>query len=76
MPGEASVTSELSDEDWLSSGSLSNRPRSTSVCVVDTVSSRSPAASTFTVVDAVPSCRLAFTSRGTGVLTATSCTLA
>ena len=31
MPGEARVTRELRDEDWLSSGSLLKRPRSTSV---------------------------------------------
>ena len=32
--GVASVISELTEEDWLSSGSSSNKPRSTSVCSV------------------------------------------
>ena len=50
IPGDDSVTSELTDDDRLSSGILSNKPRSTSVWKVEVFSSRSPpAASTVTV---------------------------
>ena len=45
-PGDASVTNELRDEDALSSGSLLNRSRSTSVCIMESPSSRSPRRST------------------------------
>jgi hypothetical protein len=41
MPGEASVTRELSVDDSLSSGIFSNRSRSTSVCPTGSVSIRS-----------------------------------
>ena len=37
------MISELTEEDWLSSGSSSNRPRSTSVCSVGVTSTRSAA---------------------------------
>jgi len=49
-PEEASVTSELTEEDWLSRGSLSKSPRSTSVWADGSVSSRSAPLSTVTVV--------------------------
>ena len=42
-PGVVAVTSELSDDDWLSSGTLVNRSRSTSVWKVGSFSTRSPA---------------------------------
>ncbi len=71
-PGDASVTSELSDEDWLSSGSLSNNCRSTSVWVVGSVSTRSAPASTVTDVFACPMTRLNFSSVGTADRTSTS----
>ena len=41
-PGVVSVTSELSVEDWLSSGTLMNRSRSTSIWKVGSSSIRSP----------------------------------
>ena len=40
-PGDVSVTSELTDEDWLSSGSSVNSSRSTSVWNVGSFSNRS-----------------------------------
>ena len=42
-PGVVAVTSELSDDDWLSIGTLMNMSRSTSVWKVGSVSTRSPA---------------------------------
>ena len=48
-PGLVSVTSELREEDWLSSGTVMNMSRSTSVWKVGSFSMRSPPASTFTV---------------------------
>ena len=59
------VTRELSDEDWLSRGSLSNMSRSISVCVVDVVSIKSSPASTVSVCVSVPMARLIFNSKGT-----------
>src|SRR5580692_10545942 len=50
-PGDASVTSELNEEDWLSSGTLLNKSRSTSVCPVGSFSTKSEPASTVTEVD-------------------------
>jgi hypothetical protein len=47
-----SVTSELRPEDSLSSGTLMNNSRSTSVWKVESVSTRSPDASTVTVCEA------------------------
>ena len=73
MPGDANVTSELSDEDWLSSGSLSNIARSTSVWAVESVSIRSPASCTVTLETAVPIFRLTLTGTGIGERTSTSC---
>ena len=74
MPGEASVTSELSDEDWLSSGRSLNSLRSISVCAVESFSIRSFPPSTVTVVVVPASCRLIFSASGTADLTSTSCT--
>jgi hypothetical protein len=65
-PGDASVTSELSVEDWLSSGILSKSCRSTSVCVVGSVSTKSAAASTVTAVLVAPSASMNFSSTGSG----------
>ena len=55
--GRRRVTSELSEEDWLSSGNFWNSSRSTSVWKVGSFSTRSAAASTVTVVVAPPTCK-------------------
>ena len=75
-PGLASVTSELTEDDALSSGILSNRPRSTSVWNVESSSIRSaapPCTSTVWVVLSMASEMGRFT--GTVERTVTSCTL-
>ena len=59
--GVVSVTRELSVEDWLSSGTLMNRSRSTSVWKVGSSSIRSPADSTVTVWLPPAICRIRLT---------------
>src|SRR6185437_9964230 len=71
-PGDASVTSELTDEDGLSKGSLSNNVRSMSVCAVESVSSRSAAASTVTVVAVPATQKVSLRLTGTEDRTSTS----
>src|SRR5580658_2973149 len=72
-PGEAKVTSELSDEDGLSRGTLSNKARSTSVCVVGSFSTKSPPfASTVTVVAVPLTFKLTSAFAGTADRTSTS----
>ena len=74
MPGVASVTSELTDDDALSSGNLSNNPRSTSVCDTDVFSIRfSLVLCTSTVVNADPSVSPIFRFTGTADRSSTSC---
>src|SRR5208283_5504241 len=53
IPGVERVTSELSDDDALSKGSLSNNSLSMSEWKVGSFSTRSPAASTVTVSELV-----------------------
>ncbi len=55
-PGVVAVTRELSEDDWLSIGTLMNMSRSTSVWNVGSVSTRSPEASTVTVEFAAATC--------------------
>src|ERR1700684_2064203 len=64
-PGDVCVTSALTDDDALSSGTSLSGARSTSVCDVEPVSSRSPAASTTTVLLLPASWRLIFRLIGT-----------
>ena len=71
-PGDARVTSELRVDEALSSGILSNRPRSTSVCAVGSFSSRSEATSTVTEVDAAPTFMWTLGVTGKTELTSTS----
>src|ERR1700722_1136686 len=71
-PGEVSVTRELRDEDWLSSGTLWKRPRSTSVWNVESSSTRSPPPSTVTVLEAAPTLRIVLKLTGTVERTSTS----
>ncbi len=54
-PGEASVTSELNDDDWLSSGIFAKASRSIAVCRLVSLRIRS-SASTLTTVDSPPTC--------------------
>src|SRR3984885_14906408 len=70
-PGEERVTSELSADDWLSSGSLSKEPRSMSVWKLESDSSRSVAV-TLTTVDDSPTVRVGLTATGTVDRTSTS----
>ena len=73
-PGEASVTSELTDDDWLSRGNFSNSERSMSVCGVDSVSISSPPCSvTFTDSLAAATCNATATFTVTCERTSTSC---
>jgi hypothetical protein len=60
-PGVVAVTSELSEEDSLSSGTLIKSSRSTSVWKVGSFSTRSPWASTVTVESALAICMTTFT---------------
>src|ERR1700758_4940404 len=71
-PGDANVTSELRDDDALSNGNLSNKPRSTSVCAVGSFSIRSEAPSTVTEVDAAPTFMWILGVTGNTELTSTS----
>src|ERR1700739_1520903 len=59
-PGVVSVTRELSEEDSLSSGTLMNMSRSTSVWNVGSVSPKSPEDSTVTVELAAATRRTTF----------------
>jgi len=63
-PGDARVTSELTEEDALSSGSLSIKPRSIFVCMVESFSTRSSTPVTTTVFVAAPSARAMFAVTG------------
>ncbi len=71
-PGEDRVTSELSEEDWLSSGSLLNASRSRSVWNVESFSSRSPLVFTSTVVEDPSTAKVVFSETGTVDRTSTS----
>ena len=73
IPGVESVTEELTEDDALSSGSLSNAPLSTSVWAVESFSTRSPPASTVTVVVNPATCSLIATLIGTAERGSTSC---
>src|SRR5580692_10161078 len=70
-PGDESVTSELSDDDWLSRGSLLNELRSRSVWKVESFSNRSLAV-TLTTVEVSPTVRVLFTVIGTNDRTSMS----
>ena len=70
-PGEERVTSELTEEEELSSGSFSIMFRSRSVCREESFSTRSPPV-TVTVVEAPPTCRLMTGVTGTDERTETS----
>src|SRR5882757_11032706 len=70
-PGEERVTSELSEEEALSSGSLSMVERSMSVWKVESVSTRSEPLSTTSTVVELPS-RLSLTVEATGTTELTS----
>ena len=73
IPGDDKVTRELSDDDALSRGILSNKPRSTSVWKVEVFSSKSwPAPSTVTVSLEPFTCRVMLTVTGTIDRTSTS----
>ena len=68
------MTSELTDDDWLSSGSLSNRFLSTSVWNVGSFSTRSPpSASTVTAVVDPATASFTDTFTGTEDRGSTSC---
>src|SRR5580704_906810 len=74
IPGAESVINELIEEEALSSGSCSNKLRSTSVCSVDVVSNKSSDdASTVTVLADPARLKLIFRTVGTEDLTLTSC---
>ena len=73
-PGEARVTSELMDEETLSSGILAKRSRSTSVCPTGSASTRSPlVVVTLTTVLAEAICRVVVRAIGTKDCTSTVC---
>jgi hypothetical protein len=74
IPGDVWVTRELTDDEALSNGTSLKSWRSMSVCAVESVSRRSPAASTVTVLVAPASCRLTFRLSGTDDRTSMSCT--
>ena len=62
-PGEASVTSELTEEERLSSGIFENRSRSTSVWPTGSASIMSPlVVVTSTVVLVAATCRVTFSA--------------
>src|SRR5580704_2732812 len=72
-PGDASVTRELTSDEGDSRGSLSKRPRSISVCAVESCSIRSTAFSvTVIFVVAVPNIRVMSMLIGTVERTSTS----
>src|ERR1700752_468007 len=75
IPGVARVTNELTDEDWLSKGNLSNKFLSTSVWNVGSFSIKSPAlGSPVTCVVELATCNLTVTLTGTDERGSTSCT--
>ena len=70
------MTSELKPEEALSSGSFSNKVRSTLVSAVELVSIKSSDFSvTFTVVEAVPKANVAFNCTGTEERISASCSV-
>src|SRR6202041_826052 len=71
-PGVENVTRELTDEDALSTGSLSNRARSTSVWKVGSFSTKSPPPSTATVLELPATVRGIFNESGTDERTSMS----
>src|SRR5258708_27867030 len=73
IPGVASVTSELTEDEALSRGSLSNRFLSTSVWNVESFSTRSAPASTVTCVVDPATSNLMATLTGTADRGSTSC---
>src|ERR1017187_4916020 len=75
IPGADNVTKELSDDDWLSSGSLSKRARSTSVWAVGSTSIKSEdSVVTVTVVFPPASSRVMLRLTGTPESSSTSWT--
>src|SRR6266851_9137961 len=73
IPGVDNVMNELTGEDALSSGILSNNPRSTSVWKVESFSTRSPPASTVTFVVDPATCSVMEALTGTAERGSTSC---
>src|ERR1700721_4326644 len=65
IPGVERVNSELTDDDALSKGSLSNKFLSTAVWKVGSFSTKSPPASTVTLSVDPDTLRLILTSKGT-----------
>src|ERR1700689_507536 len=72
IPGVESVTRELTEDEALSKGSLSNKFLSTSVWKVGSFSTKSPPASTVTLSEEPATLRPILTSNGTTDRTSTS----